>query len=129
MTDYFGGPCTMPGHRYGCPGKAGGLHELNLPAHHLSDDIRLEVGRLVFDKFINGSPWNGTREDATYWLETLGFDQIEWLDNEDGDILILSISRFALEPTHRVLDEFIIKYSGHDAANIALFNLVKEVSL
>lgn len=93
----------------------------------LSDDIRLEVGKLVFDRFIDEATGPKISE-ASIWLTELGFEE-DFLWNSEGDVLILCLWRFGPDPEHKVLDEFIIEFTGHDAANIALFNLVKEVSL
>jgi len=123
---YFPDPCLLPGHVPGCAGRAGGEHELLVTPQPIPDDARLEIGKLVFDRFLSGSPENGDREDATAWLRAIGFGGVEWVQGDQDDVLLLLLWRFG---SALILDEFIIEFSGHDAANIALFNLVKEVSL
>lgn len=126
---YFPDPCNAPGHIAGCAGLAGGAHEMkfvDLTTARLSDDIRLEVGKLVFDRFFDQYP---RKMEATSWLRIIGFDSVEWVTNDEGDVMFLCLWRFSRTIPQLAIDEFILEFSGHDAANISLFNLVKEVSL
>lgn len=102
---------------------------MELPLQPLNDDMKLEIGKLVFEKFFGVD--GGRVEEATRWLESIGFNRVEWANQDSDDILILMLWRF--QPPYpnyyQTRDEFILEFSGYDAATISLFNLVKEVSM
>lgn len=132
---YYPDPCTEPGHAWGCSGKAGGEHLPDVqPAKAMTDVARLALGKMVLDRFITSDEvddWPAHQAQATTWLEGLGFGRVEWVQGSLDDVLLLLLWRYE-EPGDelsfglRLIDEFIIKYSGFDAAIIGVFNLVAE---
>lgn len=116
--------CSAVGHVMGCPGKAGGDHELR----PLTDEERWEVGRWALrDLILPDSDVAGQQEAALRSLEDEGFEAAFIQDPQVDDRLWLFLDRFDREG-HQ-LDEFMIEFAGYDASIVSLYNMVisKEV--
>lgn len=99
----------------------------------LTDDQKIQVGRDILEFFINQSlnyPMDyDPKVAAGFWLESIGFDRVEWTQVDD-DILLCLLWRMGREygEVPHVDDEFILEFAGHDAAVITVFNKGKEWS-
>lgn len=95
----------------------------------LTDEQRLDLGKKVLEFYIEDSlnfPMDyHPQTAATSWLENIGFDRVEWVQYGD-DLLLLLLWRFG--HGNRAVDEFILEFTGHDAAIITLFNMAAEWS-
>lgn len=91
------------------------------------DRLKLEVGSILWERFMEGSlnfppGWNLTA--ATNWLSAMGFEDHRWVQVDD-DTLILLLS-YTDEEEKEV--SWILEFNGPDGSDISLFNFVREVS-
>ena len=63
---------------------------------------------------------------ATEWLELIGFERVEWMINDNGDILLLLLWYTDLDGK---VKEFILEFSGYDAQIVSVFELSTSVQL
>jgi hypothetical protein len=122
MTDDMEGmTCGKVGHVLGCPGNAGGDHELR----PYDNEERLNVGKWVLREYIlaensGGANWEG----AAKALEEEGFESQIIRDPDIDDEMWIFLNRF--DQDGKLIDEFMLEFSGWDASIVSLFNMVKS---
>ena len=93
--------------------------------HATSDENRWVLAKKLLDFFVpydDGEPSGQSR--ATDWLVNQGYD-VAWVQPSD-DSLICHLWLISGSNNLVVADDFIIIFSGYDAATISLFCLTRE---
>jgi len=93
---------------------------------------RLALGKHLVDNYIGKDALAFPPGEAPYqarateWLELIGFDRVEWMINENGDILLCLL--WYRDPWGK-MKEFILEFAGYDAQIISVFGLDDQVEL
>jgi len=104
---------------------------MNIEVQHveggMTDSERMRLATYLLDNYIS-KPDGMNQDAATGYLYHLGFE-VEWMINSDGDILLCLLWSYGPDPEHKLLDEFIIEFAGHDASIVSLFCLTESTQL
>lgn len=105
------------------------LIEDSMDGHDLSDDARMELAKQILEW---GMPDTNVtlafdQDAVTEMLEFKDYE-VEWLQHEDA-ILLCLLWKYGPDPEHKLLDEFIIEYAGHDASIISLFCMTRSTQV
>jgi len=104
-------------------------HAITASDMAISDLEKMALAMEIAEHFILREEGEDGMARANEHLEGMGFNP-EWIVNDDGDRLILILERFgSWKGDYKIMDNFIVKFSGHDAALIQVYGLVGEESI